>query len=141
MRFRRLALTLVVSAVFTLGRPMQTSAATWDFLFTDLSWPVSTNPVSGGVGISLGDSIGSSTDVGTQEGTSGQGSAWNFLFTDLSWPEANNPVSSTGWGGAIGSFAETGMSTGVSSGGFWSYLFTDLQWPEESFTAIAGFGE
>ncbi|MDD4287233.1 MAG: hypothetical protein PHN33_02670 [Candidatus Peribacteraceae bacterium] len=129
-------LTIVCLSFLTLGVPGLAHAATWDFLFTDLSWPEAGNPVGGGVNAS----IGSFTSVGTQGGTSGQGSNWDYLFTDLSWPEETSPVSGTSQGGSIGNFVTSGIveGTSTSSSGFWDFLFTDLKWPDATSSAIGG---
>jgi len=81
-------LAIVCLSFLTLGAPVQAHAATWDFLFTDLSWPEETSPVSG---TSQGGSIGNFVTSGIVEGTSTSSSGfWDFLFTDLKWPDTTS---------------------------------------------------
>ena len=107
--------------VCALGMPHRTHAESWEYLFTDLSWPEESPPLgNGGWAEFVGSYAGGS--AGNQE----TGSYFDYLFADLTWPEESSPVSSDAWDAFIGDVEFAGMGTSMASSGYWDFLLEGL---------------
>jgi len=114
-----LALASVVVSLTVL--PTAVHAQSWGYLFTDLTWPDSSNPVRDGAGLTFGNSAGSALEVSS----AGEGSDFGgFLFSDLTWPDASDPFYGE-WNMDLWPRAPSDTNDNQGNGS-WNYLFRDL---------------